>query len=317
MAARFSIRADKKLESPRPNPHMSGDLHPAERAQDVAELFHANLPLIDRVIARVCRQASVRDADADDFASSVKVALIEGDYAILREWQRRSSLATYLTVVIQRLLSDDRTRTRGRWEPSAAARRGGPAAVLLETVVKRDGQSIEHALPLVRAIDPTLSRSDLESMLASVPDRAPRPRAMPLDAVGAAEVRAPDDAEAVLMENETLRLSMQTSRVVRQTLASLPTEDRTIIRCHYGSGMSIADISRMLRLPQRPLYRRIESITAHLRRALISSGIDVHTAGTIIGSSVQALDFGFASGKTDLASQSDQGGGPAATGAAQ
>jgi RNA polymerase sigma factor for flagellar operon FliA len=295
---------------------MNGDLDPAATALEGADLFRSNLQLIDRVIARVCRVAGVRDADADDFASAVKVALIENDYSIVRAWQRRSSLATYLTVVVQRLLSDERMRARGRWEPSAAARRGGPAAVLLETIVRRDGQSIEQALPLVQAIDPSLGRAEMESMLAGVPERVSRPRPMPLDVADLSNVSAGDMADTMLMEKETERLSLETSRVVRSALASMTAEDRAIVRSHFGTGMSIADIARMLRLPQRPLYRRLESITAHLRRALISSGIDTRTAGSLIGSSVQALDFGLDSGKTLYAPQSDEGGGPAETGAA-
>ncbi len=274
-----------------------------------AEIFRENLPLIDRVIGRVCRAGGLRNADADDFASIVKVALIEDDYAVLRAWQQRSSLATYLTVVIQRLLSDERMRTRGRWEPSAAAGRGGAAAVGPETAVVPDGRPLEEALPLVQAIDPSLSRTDVESMLAAVPERAPRPRPVPLDVVELDSVSAPDAADAPLLEKEAERLSDQTSRIVREALATMPAEDRTIIRCHFGSGMSIADIARMLRLPQRPLYRRIESITTKLRGALVASGIDTRAAGSLVGSSVLALDFGLASGKTDLAPQSQEEGG--------
>jgi RNA polymerase sigma factor for flagellar operon FliA len=40
--------------------------------------------------------------EADDFASHPKLKLIEDDYAILRKFQGRSSLRTYLTVVIER-----------------------------------------------------------------------------------------------------------------------------------------------------------------------------------------------------------------------
>ena len=278
-----------------------------DHRSEAARLFGENLALIDRVVARVCRQGGVAGADADDFSSVVKLALIEHDYAVLRAWQRLSSLATYLTIVVQRLLSDERMRTRGRWEPSAAARRGGPVTIALETAVRRDGQSLDQALPLVRALDPSLKREDAESMLASVPERVPRPRAVALDDVVELELRGSDTADAPLMEKETERLSQQTSRIVRETLASLPAEDRTIMRCHFGTGMSIADISRVLRLPQRPLYRRIESLTARLRRALTASGIDVATAESLIGSSVQALDFGW-TGKTDAAPQSQQEG---------
>lgn len=269
----------------------------------IAELFQGNLALIDRVVARVCRLGGVTGADADDFSSSVKLALIEDDYAVLRGWQQRSSLATYLTVVVQRLLSDQRMHVRGRWEPSAAARRGGPAAIALETAVLRDGQPLEQALPRIQAIDPALRREHAEALLASMPLRAPRLRAVELDAMEGVDVRGSDTADGPLLEKETERLSVQASRIVREELAAMPAEDRAIIRSHFGTGMSIADIARMLRLPQRPLYRRIESITAKLRRALTASGIDVATAESLIGSSVQALDFGL-TGKTGLPPQS-------------
>ena len=296
---------------------MTSDQQAFGAREAAAELFRENLPLIDRVAGRVCRAAGLQDADADDFASAVKVALLEDDYAILRAWQRRSSLATYLTVVVQRLLSDERMRARGRWEPSAAARRGGPAAILLETIVRRDGLPIEQALPRVQAVDPSLSRADLEAMLSAMPERIPRPRAMPLDVSDLGDIRSGDAADTALLEKESGRVSEEMSRVVRNTLSSMPAEDRTIIRCHFGSGMSIADIARMLRLPQRPLYRRLEAIVGRLRNALAGSGFDARTAASLIGSSVQSLDFGLGNGKSESASQSEVQGGPAGTGTAR
>src|SRR5947208_3040379 len=41
--------------------------------------------------------------DVEDFASWVKLRLIDGDYAVIRKFQGRCSPATYLTVVIRRL----------------------------------------------------------------------------------------------------------------------------------------------------------------------------------------------------------------------
>ena len=46
---------------------------------DPATLFESNLDVIDRVIAGVCRRARINGADAEDFASSIKLALIEND----------------------------------------------------------------------------------------------------------------------------------------------------------------------------------------------------------------------------------------------
>jgi hypothetical protein len=54
--------------------------------------------------------------------------------------------------------------------------------------------------------------------------------------------------------------------------------------------MSIADISRMMRLPQRPLYRRIEKVLMTLRRALVDAGID---ATAIPGLVSHEMNFGL------------------------
>jgi len=290
---------------------MTADQDRSENPRVEAEtLFRANLDLIDRVIARVCHHGNLYGADAEDFASMVKVALIDDDYAVLRAWQRRASLGGYLIVVAKRLLFDERARTRGRFEPSAEARRGGEAAILIERLVRRDGRPIEQAIPMVQAVDPSLTGDDVKAMLLRFPERVPRPRPVPVDDVDVESTRASDGAEAALAGREVERLSGEASRIVRRALASLPQEDRTIVRMHFGSGTSVADISRILRLPQRPLYRRIESALAHLRRALEAAGIDARTAEGLIGSAVQALDFGLQGRKTDTGSQSSAYGGP-------
>src|SRR4029453_14108130 len=43
--------------------------------------------------------------------------LVEDDYDVLRRFQARSSLPTYVTVVIQRLFLDYRNRLWGKWRP--------------------------------------------------------------------------------------------------------------------------------------------------------------------------------------------------------
>lgn len=273
-------------------------------ASEAEELFRASVSLIERVVRRVCHDAGLRDADAEDFASDVNVALIKNDYAVLRAWQQRSSLATYLTVVIKRLLSDERNKTRGRWEPSASARRGGQGAILLETLVCRDGQTLDEALPRVRALDPLMTRERAETILAALPERALRPRLLPLDDGSAEAACAPDEADAAVTMRELAHSSVEASRVVRRTLASFGIEDRAIVRLHFGSSMSLADISRMLRLPQRPLYRRLEMLLRALRQALVNAGIDAATAGNLIGSAVQALDFDLANGKSGATPES-------------
>src|SRR5215212_7376883 len=107
-------------------------------ASNPEAMFLANLSLIDRIIAVTARRNALGGADAEDFGAWTKGRLVEGDYAILRKFNQRSSLATYLTVVITNLLRDYRNSRWGRWRPSAEARRCGPVAVRLEELLYRD-----------------------------------------------------------------------------------------------------------------------------------------------------------------------------------
>jgi len=260
---------------------------------DVHELFRSNLDLIDRVVAGVCRRSGLRDADAEDFASTVTLALMENDYAILRAYEGRSSLETYLTIVVQRLLSRERMRMWGRWHPSAEAERLGAAAVLLEKLLLRDRQSIDQAIPVVRAIDPSLDRMSVHGLLARLPQRAPRPRLVPLPD-GEDDFAASEAADRRAEEAEAPKMSERAAQVIRQTLAQLPLEDRMLVRFRFGAEMSIADAARMLGVPQRPLYRRIEALLRQLRAALEREGISASLIGDVISAAAaEGFDFGL------------------------
>lgn len=252
-------------------------------------LFEENLDLIERTIDRACRRAHLYGADAEDFASTVRIALLDDDGAILRNWQQRSSLATYLAVIVQRLLADEQIRTFGRWHPSAEACRHGEAGVMLERLVRRERRSLDAALPAVQAIDGTMTRQRAEAIVARLPDRERRPREVEIDS--AALLPSALSADARALESDARRVADRTAEVVRETLDSFPDEDQTVILLRFQSGMSIADIARMLRLPQRPLYRRIEGLLARLREALARSRIDAGALEEVL--SAGELDLGL------------------------
>jgi RNA polymerase sigma factor (sigma-70 family) len=263
------------------------------------ELFEANLAVIERAIARVCRDSSLQGADAEDFASSAKLALLANDHAILRKYEGRSSLATYITIVVRRLLVDQR-RAEGRWYASAEAQRRGEEAVALERMMRRDHRSLEEAVAIAGAEHPDLTSQQLREMAAALPDRAPRTRMVPL-AEGDEERfpgrSAADDLVGALdLRDRTDRAS----RVVRTTLASMTTEDRVVLRLRFGKGATIADVARALGVAQRPLYRRIEALLARLRSALEEAGIDATSAADLIGAPEERLDFGLAAGKSKV-----------------
>jgi RNA polymerase sigma-70 factor, ECF subfamily len=71
--------------------------------EDFADRF---LGLVVHVVNHTARARSIRlaAADRDDLCAEVFLAIIKNDFAILRNFRGRSSLATYLTVVARRIV---------------------------------------------------------------------------------------------------------------------------------------------------------------------------------------------------------------------
>lgn len=232
--------------------------------------FLANLDWIRRAMAAVCRRHRMDADDADDFASWATLRLIADDYAVLRRFRGESALRTYLVVVIATLHREYRCRAWGRWRPSAAARRAGPLAVALETLVHRDGHPPRLAVERLRASGRTaLADAELAALLARLPRRLPRPvRAGPAALADVADPATADDL-VTTGERDAERRALRAA--LRAALDALSAEDRAIVRLRYWRGMSVADVARALSLPQKPLYRRLERSLTTLRRALATA----------------------------------------------
>jgi RNA polymerase sigma factor (sigma-70 family) len=270
------------------------------------ELLQENLAVIEGIAVRACRRAGMHNPpDIEDFTSSVKVALMENDGEILQKYEGRSSLKTYLAIVIERLLLDERMRTRGRFHASAEAVRLGPAAVLLESIVCRDRRSIEEALPLVRPLDASMTRERAEALLLRFPARRLRAVAVDLDSVPAAALAAHQKSDAQLMAAEARQALQRASGVIRAMLASFSPEDRVIFRFRFAQDKTIVEISRMLRLPQRPLYRRVEALLTRVREALHAAGIEASaSSGVLESAAAEEMDLGL--GEIEPARQSTE-----------
>ena len=275
-----------------------------------AELFAASTSLIERITAGVCRRAPLAGADAEDFASEVRLALLDDDFAVLRRFEGRSSMQSFLSVVIERLFFDRRTRMLGRWFPSAQAERIGAAAVLLEKLLTRDHRSLEQALPIVLGEHPALTRAEIDDIVARLPERTSRPRPVPIQEVESGRFIAIDATDARALATEAAAVAERTAAVVRETLASFPLEDRMIIRMRFGTSMTIAEISRVTRLPQRPLYRRIEGLMQQFRRAFTAAGLDARSVTALIGTTTTEMNFSLSPMENGISHQSENSEGP-------
>ncbi|HEX6368494.1 MAG TPA: sigma-70 family RNA polymerase sigma factor [Longimicrobium sp.] len=245
--------------------------------QTAEKLFLEQLPWIDRVAAMTCKQHGVWDADAEDFAGWMQMRVIEDDYAVIRSFRGESELKTYLASVVNRQFHEYGRQRWGRWRVSAKAEQLGPPAPELETLVQRDGYTLEQAGRKLRTAGrTTLSDAELARLLAQLRDRGPlRPVEVPPatrdDALATAE--APSQADERVTAAEEQQERRRVLAALGRALEALEDEDRIIVTMHFQDGYSVADVARTLNLEQKPLYRRVDRLRARLRQLLEQEGV--------------------------------------------
>jgi RNA polymerase sigma factor for flagellar operon FliA len=256
--------------------------------------FLDNLLLIERVTAFVCRKFGLMGADAEDFASMARLKLIEDDYAVLRKFENKCMLSTYLTVVLQRHYLDEKVRAWGKWRPSTRARQGGDAAILLERLVSRDGLGLAEASTIVRQKFTELDSRALEVLGASIVVRQPR---RPLKAERMEELGEPvseASPENDLLADEREEAERHVAAVLNREMDRLPPEDRLIMKLRFIDGMKVSTMARLLGADQKQLYRRIDRVVASLRQSLLAAGVAMSDIGDMLTHGADALhvDFG-------------------------
>jgi RNA polymerase sigma factor for flagellar operon FliA len=270
------------------------------------KLFLEQLPIIERAIRFACHRGSLRNEEAEDFGSAVKLKLIENDYAIIRKYTPPASFAGYIAVVVQRLLLDYRIAQWGKWHASAEAKRLGEPAITIEVMLVRDGRTIEEIVPVLLRRWPDLTRARIDEIALALPHRTRRARAVEIelaeDAIGADDVSVHEAA----FEADRIELSHHIATIVRDTMNELDEHDRLIFRLHFEGSMSIADISRTLCVEQKPLYRRLQRALVRMRARLEATGISAEDANELLGAPETDLDFGFGGGTLVPRPSSDQ-----------
>lgn len=239
---------------------------------DAESIFLAQLGRIERIIASITRRNALTQDQAEDFASWTKVKLIENDYAIIRKFEGRSSISTYLTVVIANLFRDYRVEQWGRWRPSVVAKRLGGVGIRLETLLYRDGYTLDQAIEVLRSAGiSSPSDRELSDMAARLPARV---RPVQADDTALEHTETAEGADRPLWLSEQRR-EWETARgALERALASLPAEDQLVVRLRYWEGFTVAEIARTLRTEQKPLYRRIDRALERLRGMLQADGLD-------------------------------------------
>jgi RNA polymerase sigma factor for flagellar operon FliA len=236
-------------------------------------LFIENIKTVDRLLVSLCRRYGMRGDDADDFASWAKTRLIEDDYSVVRQFRGESSLTAYLAVVLSMALREYRVQHWGRWRPSAAARRAGGVTAQLERLMHRDGVPFPQAAETLRTSGATtLSDRELSSLASALPARHPL-RPIYVGAAALGEVQGDARAESLVDEATTSDERRKALSALDAAIAALPSEDQVIVRLRFWEDLGVVEIARTLRLEQKPLYRRLNTVLTRLRGHLETYGI--------------------------------------------
>jgi RNA polymerase sigma factor for flagellar operon FliA len=248
----------------------------------------ANLSLVDRVVRSVARRYWLSSDETDDLGGDVRLKLVENDYEVLRKFEGRSSLQTYLMTVVLRHFLDQRNAQWGKWRPSVLARKLGPIAILLDQLLTRDCLSFEEAAQTIIArYGNAASREELHAIMLQLPMRSPRRF---VDDEGIEDIAEPDSGEdAVIASLDRRRLGDKIERALTVVLERLGDEDRVIIKLRFCEKVQLARIAELLSLPAKPFYKRVDELMAQLRTELEAQGISQTDVEAIMGDPGTAL----------------------------
>lgn len=245
------------------------------------QLFLDNLPRIERILASISRRHAFPEAEREEFAAWAKLRLVADDYAVLRKFEGRSTLSTYLTTVLANLFRDYRIHRWGKWRPSAEARRLGPVAVQLETLLARDGRSLAEAIAQLRGrLDVERPAEELERLATRLPQRARR-RFEGEESL--ARLESAEGADDGVLDAERRALERQAEQALGRALAGLEPQVRLALKLRFADGLAVVEIAALLGEPVRPLYARLERSLGALRRALEAEGLDAARITGLVG----------------------------------
>lgn len=264
------------------------------------EIYLENLPTIERIAAFVAHRNHLNADEAAEFVQEVRVRLLDEDYVIIRKFEGRCKLPTYLHIVIERLFHQWRVEQWGKWRASAEAKRLGDKATTLERLLTRDGYTFDEAVKVLTT--PATSQytiAELEAIYVRLPVRSARPVFVPEEV--APEVSAIDaEADDRVQMHDRERSARDLTAAFDRLLASMGPEDRVILRLRYWQSLKAPEIAQRLHMEQKKVYKRLDRLVKVMRQALEEAGIKKEDVGTLLSHGDQELRFGFPYGEREI-----------------
>ncbi len=121
----------------------------------MSHLLVEALPVLEKVLGFTRSRYHLGREEGEDFASFVKLRLLERDCAILKSFKGKSSLGTFLSVVVSRLLIDYRRSRMGSRTAADIADHDLPAPAMPDPVALAEdrARALQIRTKLLRAVD--------------------------------------------------------------------------------------------------------------------------------------------------------------------
>jgi len=240
-------------------------------ADDYARRIEELLPLLDRCVRFVARRMGLSADEAEDLAGAARLKLIEDDYAVLRRFQGKSRLDTFLHMVVRNLAIDRQREKEGKRVSSAEAKRRGGWAIKYEAL-RVGGLGADEARQRLLQEGLAPDRKELEAFEARLVVRGPRR----FDGEEALKRQACPglNPEEALLEQERLKIGSRARVLLGRALGELAPDDRMALRLFFEQGIGARQIARVLGWKSdKRVYHRIEQLCRGLRVALKAAGL--------------------------------------------
>lgn len=271
-------------EEAQPDAIIRADHSPDDRSRAAVnrgrELFEANLDLINEVIASVCRKNRLNAAYAEEFQSDVHYALIKDEYRALNQFEGRSTLKTFLRIVITNELRDFRDRQWGKFRPSAQAKGLGRPGIVIDELLHRDGFTPGEAFEHLRAnLGWDITRAEFDDIVAQLPWHGRR-RFVSDDALSGTPSTDPS-ADDLLRKRDLEEAMCRLLEALERAIAMLDDQERLMIH-FYREGKTVAWIARTMKLNQKRLYPTFDTLFEQLAKLLEEQGFDPETVRKLL-----------------------------------
>jgi RNA polymerase sigma factor (sigma-70 family) len=266
------------------------------------KVINDNFTFIERQCSRAVRLRQVSfklahniqlENEALELCNRVLDHLAKNNYQVLRKFQHKSRLSTYLTAIIANQAVDMIRKKRGRSREKERAEKYGRLGEQIIQKIVVEGMSAHEAYKNLKAAG-ILEKTEpeFESIVADIRGK----RIPPGDWIDLSDnpVVKPafqnfETGEIVLTDSannpEKQVLGdiqrQQLEKILREILNSLSGEDKLILRMKYPFSHSqdpekIESISRLMGISQKAVYKRINRILRKCRSELKKRGISFH-----------------------------------------